>query len=232
MDATRDGELQRMTLGYSTLWCRCFTYRNYRNVFAVYLERHGNTCHEEVHKVFGAVAKGERFVEFLVRSKARKNCYAMLSDAICSETKSTERRAGQWVVVEATDADSAILHDDVSYVREDLMDDEPSHSFCGVYFISNGNGAVKIGQTSASLLQRITHLQAGSAYPLRLVAVIHTTSFKMVEAEIHREHKHRRLEGEWFAMTDAEAVQVAESKGGVASSLKPHRSILMPKCRA
>jgi len=232
MDAMKEEILHKQQYGYWTLWCRRFGYRSYRNVYAVFIARDGDACHQEAHKVYGTLANGARFHGFLIRSQVRKHCYAALSDAFSWGLKSKERRGGHWVIVQAAGPDEALTHNDVCAVRDDVMQDGASNSFCGVYFISNGNGAVKIGQTSSSLTQRVGTLQGGSPYPLRVVALVHTTSQKKLEAELHREHKDRRLAGEWFAMSDAEAVAIAESKGGMPANITPHRSNAMPKCRA
>jgi|LakMenEpi03Aug12_release.lakeMendotaPanAssembly.Ray.scaffolds.fasta_scaffold180140_5 hypothetical protein len=232
MGNSQDNELRRLQYGYWTLWCRKFGYRSYRNVYAVFMARDGEAFHQEVHRVHGALGNGEHFAGFLVRSQVRKHAYAALSDAFCSGLKSKERRGGNWVVVEADSPESALAHDDVAEVKDEMMKTGPTHSFCGVYFISNSRGAIKIGSTASSVTQRLSTLQAGSAYPLTLVAVIHTTSHKKVEAELHEKWKRRRLQSEWFELTDEEAVQIAKDHGGMAMIRRLNRSSLMPKCRA
>jgi len=232
MDAIENDVLHRLQYGYWTLWCRKFGYRSYRNIYAVYMTREGDEFDQEVHRVYGALGNGAKFAGFLIRSQVRKNAYAALSDAFCSGLKSKERRGGHWVVVEADSPEAAIAHQDVAEVRDEMMQDGPTHSFCGVYFISNSRGAVKIGNTASSIMQRLCTLQSGSAYPLRLVALVHTTSHKKLEAELHKKYKAKRLEGEWFQMTEDEAIQVAKEHGGMAVIKRSPRSTLMPKCRA
>lgn len=232
MDAYEDGELVRLQYGYWTLWCRKFGYRSYRNIYAVFLARDGEELHQEVHRVYGALGNGDQFSGFLVRSQVRQHCYAALSDAFCSGLKSKERRGGNWVIVEAASPEDALAHDDVAEVKDEMMQAGPTHSFCGVYFISNSRGAIKIGSTANSIAQRLSTLQAGSAYPLTLVALIHTTSHKKLEHQLHQAWKHRRMQGEWFELTDQEAVEIANEYGGMPMSRRLHRSNLMPKCRA
>jgi hypothetical protein len=230
MSSTDEDVLHRQQYGFWTLWCRKFGYRSYRNVYAVYLSRNGDKLEQEVHRVHGALGNGPKFAGFLIRSQVRRNAYAALSDAFCSGLKSKEKRGGNWVVVEADSPDAAMQHEDVCEVRDEMMQSDWTHAFCGVYFISNSRGAVKIGNTSASPLQRLAMLRPGSAYPLRLVAVIHTTSHKRLEAELHLRFAKHRLEGEWFAMTDEEATQIALEYGGEMVSSRKCRA--MPKCRA
>jgi len=232
MDAATGQVLHRLQYGYWTLWCRKFGYRSYRNVYGVYMTREGDEFSQEVHRVYGALGNGSQFGGFLIRSQVRKHAYAALSDAFCIGLKSKEKRGGHWVIVQAESPDAAIAHQDVADVRDELMQNGPTHSFCGVYFISNSRGAVKIGNTASSIMQRLCTLQSGSAYPLRLVALIHTTSHKKLEAELHKKFKALRLEGEWFRMTEEEAIQVAKDHGGSAVTKRSPRSTLMPKCRA
>jgi hypothetical protein len=232
MDASDDGSLRRIQYGYWTLWCRKFGYRSYRNVYAVYMARDGEEFHQEVHRVYGTLGNGQQFAGFLIRSQVRKHAYAALSDAFCTGLKSKERRGGTWVVVESGSPESALAHRDVADVKDEMMQTGPTHSFCGVYFISNSRGAVKIGNTASSIMQRLTTLQGGSAYPLTLIALINTTSHKKLEAELHKKLKAKRLQGEWFEMTDEEAIGVAKDHGGYAVTRRPYRSTLMPKCRA
>ena len=232
MDASADNSLRRLQYGYWTLWCRKFGYRSYRNVYAVFMARDGDEFHQEVHRVFGSLGNGQQFAGFLIRSQVRKHCYAALSDAFASGLKSKERRGGNWVIVEAASAGDALEHDDVAEVKDEMMKTGPTHSFCGVYFISNSRGAIKIGSTANSIAQRLGTLQAGSAYPLTIVALIHTTSHRRLEAQLHEEWKQRRLEGEWFDLTDEEAVGIAKDRGGIALTRRLHRSNLMPKSRA
>jgi len=232
MDASSDGSLRRLQYGYWSLWCRQFGYRSYRNVYAVFMARDGEDFHQEVHRVHGALGNGKHFAGFLIRSQVRKHAYAALSNAFCQGLRSKERRGGNWVIVEAESPEKALAHEDVVEVREDMMQIGPTHSFCGVYFISNSRGAVKIGNTSSSVTQRLATLQAGSAYPLRLVALIHTTSHKRLEAELHQKLKHLRLEGEWFELTEDQAVAIAKNHGGMAVLKRLARSTLTPKCRA
>ncbi len=64
-----------------------------------------------------------------------------------------------------------------------------------VYFISDGNGSVKIGH-SWTPEQRLREMQAGSTYALKLMRVI--KGGKAVEKWLHKRYASRRIRGEWF----------------------------------
>lgn len=64
-----------------------------------------------------------------------------------------------------------------------------------VYFISSGQGAIKIGWAKDPD-KRLRQLQIGTPKPLRLVGVI--AGSQMVERLIHKDLALARLRGEWF----------------------------------
>lgn len=224
-------ELVRQQYSGWTVWSRCFGYRSYRNVYAVWLCREGDTCEQHVHRVYGCLGNGKQFDGFLIRSQVRKHALAALSDSYCSGL-GDDRRGGHWVIVKASSVEDAKKHEDVVSVCEELMEDRSNRVFCGVYFISNGHGAVKIGQTASHVGLRLTQLQAASPYKLTVCALIDTTFQRQLEHQIHVANKSRKMCGEWFSMTDEEAVSIAISHGGRAVKLTAPRSNLLPKCRA
>ena len=212
-----EDSLGRITYGGWTLWCRKTVYRSYKNVCAVQLLRDGDLCSHYVHKVYGVLANGEHFGGFLVRSKKRKHSLAPLSDKYAAFNDES-KRGGHWVVVEAASPESAASHPDVEEVRAEMMDDT-NDAFCGVYFISNGQGAIKVGHTTSSLTTRMAQLQAASPYRLYAVAVVNTPSHRIVERQIHRDLREKKMIGEWFALSDDEAIAIAEGRGGAAVRL-------------
>lgn len=68
-----------------------------------------------------------------------------------------------------------------------------------VYFISDGNGNMKIGFTAADPTERLRALQTGSAVKLRIEGVVHGSPEK--ERLLHRKFADRRREGEWFQLS-------------------------------
>jgi hypothetical protein len=231
MDADPEDVLFRQQYVGWTLWFRQNDYRSYKNVYAVLLVRNGQRCSQQVHRVRGALGNGPYFAGFLIKSQTRKHSLAAISDKFASGL-TTEASGGHWVIVEAESPEAAADHSDVRIVRDDLMQDGVGHVFCGVYFISNGRGAIKIGHTAANVRTRLAQLQGASPYRLKVCAVIDTADQKRIEKQLHCEHKHRRLEGEWFEMTEAEAVAIAVSLGGRTACVRMPSTHTIPKCRA
>lgn len=230
MDVDPEEILFRRQYNGWTLWFRQTSYRSYKNVYAVCLNRDGHQCSHTVHRVHGALGNGPHFAGFLIKSEVRKHSLAAISDKFASGlTKDT--RGGHWVIVEAESPEAAADHADVSVVRDDMMRDGVGHVFCGVYFISNGRGAVKIGQTASNIRVRLSQLQGASPYRLKVCAVIDTADQKRLERELHNENKYRRLEGEWFEMTEAEAIEIAVSRGGRTACVRLPSTHTIPKCR-
>lgn len=229
MDVTPEEILYRQQYNGWTLWCRQFSYRSYRNVYAVYMCRNNDQCHQEVHRVRGVLGNGQGFAGFLIKSEVRKHALAAISDKFSSGL-SKQTRGGHWVIVEAACPEEALAHEDTLLIRKDMMSDRVGNVFCGVYFISNGRGAVKIGQTASNISIRLAQLQSASPYRLKVCALIDSSDQKRLEREIHKSLKDYRLEGEWFEMTEKQAVEIAVSHGGRSARLYSPRTNLKPKC--
>lgn len=197
---------------YCTVWCRTTEHSSYRNVYAVFISHTGEDWVIRSHRVVSSLSNGAGFAGFLIKSLLRPNSLALISSkgGVVDETVPLR---GHWVIVESTSESDAMLHEDVRAIKEHI-ENPPSESFCGVYFISNGNGAVKIGQTTTSLRTRLAQLQAASPYKLYVCASITIESRKALERQLHGEFAARRMHGEWFSMTDDEAVAIAERHGG------------------
>lgn len=220
-----EGDLFRTGDLYCGVWCRSTKYATYDNLYAVNLGKHNDKCIMRVHRVVGSLANGSAFAGFLIRSLKVDGAFTLLANAY-NECESVVPRLPDWVIVEADSADAAMSHDDVLDVRHDIMHPHPK-AFCGVYFASNGHGCIKVGQTAYPLATRLAQIQAGSPYRLYVCATIASGDRKAIEKQIHRSLADRRLHGEWFSMTDAEAVAIAQQYGGRAtpvSSKKGQRS--------
>ncbi|NBW11909.1 MAG: GIY-YIG nuclease family protein [Caulobacteraceae bacterium] len=120
-----------------------------------------------------------------------------------------------WLLTNATNERAAIDSDDASFMKSWVHGQFRYKGLKGVYFASNGRGSVKIGKTDSCLLSRLRSLQVSSPDELRVVAFVSTPNASQVEAEIHAKHKASRIRGEWFAMTDGEAVASAVNFGGI-----------------
>jgi len=90
-----------------------------------------------------------------------------------------------------------------------------------VYFISNGNNAVKIGKSNDPA-KRVKELQTGSPHTLTLIRKINHYIDKAahdVEQQYHELLASKRLKGEWFELTDNEvhALCILESKSRIVT---------------
>jgi hypothetical protein len=66
-----------------------------------------------------------------------------------------------------------------------------------IYFIQCGtNGPIKVGQTDNDVKSRMTQLQTGCPYELKLLWVY--TGHDYTESKIHEELSKERIRGEWF----------------------------------
>jgi hypothetical protein len=72
---------------------------------------------------------------------------------------------------------------------------EPARPDERVYFIGPDHGPVKIGLTT-NVSQRLDHLQTGSPYELKVLAVV--PAGRSLERAYHDSFDRHRLRGEWF----------------------------------
>lgn len=124
--------------------------------------------------------------------------------------------AQDWLLTNASDEHAAMTCDDALFLKLWVHGQDRLKGLKGVYFASNGRGSVKIGKTDSCLLSRLRNLQISSPDELRVVAFVSTPNAIQLEAEFHARHKATRIRGEWFAMTDREAVDSAVIFGGSA----------------
>ncbi len=123
---------------------------------------------------------------------------------------------GEWLLCNAADAGAATSSSDALYVRQRCQHDQTIDSVSGVYFVSNGRGAVKIGFSDECMGRRFSALQTANADALAVVAYIADPHPLDLEKQLHMQLKSKRIRGEWFAMSDGEAVAIALGLGGCA----------------
>jgi hypothetical protein len=123
---------------------------------------------------------------------------------------------GVWLLINAENEFNAINCCDAEYIQSWVLSRGMFRSMQGVYFASNGRGSVKIGKTDRCLLSRLRSLQISSPDELRIAAFISTPNASEVEALLHEKYKDVRIRGEWFALTDNQAVEAAAEFGGNA----------------
>jgi hypothetical protein len=124
--------------------------------------------------------------------------------------------AQDWLLTNASDERAAMTCEDALFLKSWVHGQSRLKGLKGVYFASNGRGSIKIGKTDSCLLTRLRSLQISSPDELRVVAFVSTPNAIQLEAEFHARHKATRIRGEWFAMTDREAIDSAVIFGGGA----------------
>lgn len=73
-----------------------------------------------------------------------------------------------------------------------------------VYIIHGGTGLCKIGMTTGDPYKRIAELQTGSPVELKIIAILATDKPQELEQALHKDFTHRRKQGEWFQLTEAD----------------------------
>lgn len=74
-----------------------------------------------------------------------------------------------------------------------------------IYVITTDRGVCKVGISDNPEL-RLAQLQTGAPYPIRLVyAAVHSDA-QRVETVVHHMLRRKLCYGEWFSVTDAEAI--------------------------
>lgn len=119
-----------------------------------------------------------------------------------------------WLLCNADDENAALSCEDAVFLRKWVISQGRFRGMQGVYFASNGRGRVKIGKSDRCLLTRLRGLQISSPDELYIVAVVPTPNASEVEELLHKKHNATRIRGEWFAMTDAQAIASAKEFGG------------------
>lgn len=82
----------------------------------------------------------------------------------------------------------------------------------GVYVISNGRGAVKIGKTFVSAKTRLTEARIWNAEPVELVAMLSGSGND--EKDIHRHLAEYHVSGEWFREVGEVVQMIDDAKRG------------------
>lgn len=66
----------------------------------------------------------------------------------------------------------------------------------------NGEKLYKIGYTRREVEQRIRELKTGNAADLHIVESFKSKWGTKIESQIHRRLRHKKVNGEWFELTD------------------------------
>lgn len=193
-----------------------------KSIYAVCIQHHRCKVDVSAFKVVGRLGSRVGKMDCGVRDRARKWLVRDETDPKVLRTVFEYARLSHmnlmcdahWFGIRASSEDEAKSHPDVMFVLSHIAHYHVSHTFRGIYFISNGKGAVKIGRATSSLATRLSALQIGSPDPLTVVAAIAATDALALERRLHKLHAGLLIRGEWFSMSDAQALEIALSHGG------------------
>lgn len=200
--------------GYATrLWVRPDS-MSFRKLFAV----HFTSMHDGVHRTALDVAgylggfvfdwhNPEHARSLLVAQRITKHSRRLLGSLV-------DEGGGEWLLCNQPNSSAAASCPDANYVAHRCLCDHAIKGSPGVYFISNGRNAVKIGKSRHCINSRFLTLQTASPDALRVLAVIADPSPCDIELHLHELLESKRIRGEWFAISDAEAISLAVQNGG------------------
>jgi len=66
-----------------------------------------------------------------------------------------------------------------------------------------GSDFYKIGISKLDVGNRVATMQSGCPFELKVIHVSYSDHYSLLEAELHRRYKLKRVRGEWFEFTDA-----------------------------
>jgi hypothetical protein len=95
----------------------------------------------------------------------------------------------------------------VARFKEQLQMEQYSRNF--IYFVQTGDGPIKIGITD-DLQSRLTSLQTGSPYPLKLLTYI--SGGMAMEKKLHEMFRKSNIGGEWFSPSPMLLAYIEELK--------------------
>lgn len=96
-----------------------------------------------------------------------------------------------------------------------------------VYVISTPNFEfIKVGKT-ASFKSRLSNIQSGCPFPLRLWCAIRTPRAAQIEIELHKRLAHCVSRGEWFAPSATDLDEVLEFCSLTNQNVKEARHALL-----
>lgn len=201
--------------GYSArFWVRP-DMASFKNLFAVHFALVDGVVHVNAFRVRGYLGSfafdwgmPDHASKLLIATRTGPHSRAMFGQLLADGL-------GEWLLCNKPDAKAAATCSDAAYVRHRVACEANAYGHAGIYFISNGRGAIKIGLSSKCMQGRHISLQIANPDTLRVVAIVADPDPASLEAEIHASLAGRRIRGEWFAITDAEAVEIAKKNGGL-----------------
>ena len=89
-----------------------------------------------------------------------------------------------------------------------------------VYLLINEEGKYKVGFTSRETDDRIKELQTGSHSKMHVVQEYESINARQIETIMHRFLKSKRISGEWFELTNEEALNFTDKCKQIDFNLK------------
>lgn len=84
----------------------------------------------------------------------------------------------------------------------------------------DGNELFKIGITKNDIEVRLSCLQTGSPHKLDLQGLYKSEFYNKIEKWMHRKYTSKRLEGEWFDLTNKDVVNFHEDCKKIEATIK------------
>jgi hypothetical protein len=69
-----------------------------------------------------------------------------------------------------------------------------------------GTDLYKIGHTKREISKRINEIQTGNPKKIEVIRLFETDFYLKVEGWMHNVHKQKRMEGEWFELTNEDVI--------------------------
>ena len=66
----------------------------------------------------------------------------------------------------------------------------------------------KIGVSKAAVGGRLSNLQSGCPFPLKMIDVFYCTHYSQLEHELHQKYRSKNISGEWYELTDKELAEI------------------------
>lgn len=207
--------------GYRTrFWLRPDS-MSFRRLFAVHFMPMPDGIHRNVFSVSGFLGafafewqNPTHARKLLVHNSTGKHSRQLLGTLI-------DESCGEWLLCNQLDGTAAASCSDADYVAQRCLHMQAITGNSGVYFITNGRNAVKIGKSGSCISHRFVSLQIANPDALRVVAAIADPDPSALESRLHAMLDAKRIRGEWFSLTDAEAIEIAVTHGGRAIDFLP-----------
>ncbi len=94
-----------------------------------------------------------------------------------------------------------------------------------VYVVKSGD-KFKIGFTNQAIDKRINNLQTGSPTKINLVMYFESDTPNLLEKQLHRVFKNKRLDGEWFSLNQFDIDELSSMDGAILNDYEDEGVII------